>query len=170
MSQTEKEIGLQIMRIAEKVLKGGVMIMSGKVKAGSVNMEEQTVSVVLTGNDAATDDVLLNAVSMNNNGVILYPEDDSDVWVCNIDGQGKWGIIKCSNLKQVTIKQGEAAMTVKGSKYSIKNGECDFKAMMDNFFSHVGQMKFSNGGGTTGVPLNIADLNNDKAMFDKLFY
>ncbi len=85
MDTKEVEIGNDIRRIAHT--RDGLMypVMSGKIVAGSVDGEQQICNVVLTAGDTTgetdgvasvqTPGVLLNAVSLNSNGMILYPAD-----------------------------------------------------------------------------------------------
>lgn len=164
-------------------------VMSGTVVAGSVDMSACTCSVLLSVDDAdspATEGVLLNGVSGNINGVLCFPADGSNVWVAEIDGPGKWGIIKTSDLvkmvvtisnvvvaitdSEAVIQQDNAVFTISSGKFSIKNDSQDFKTIMDTHFDNLAQMTFTNGAGTTAVANNVTALNTDKTNFDQLFY
>jgi hypothetical protein len=188
MSKLEQQIAQTIKHIADNRQKAGGVIMSGTVVAGSTNTDAQTVSVVLSINDETnpSTDIMLNAVTLNMNGLILYPADNSNVWVTEVDGSGKYGVIKCSDVvkaivtingvvfemdeRQVQVTQDNAVMTMSGGKFSIKNDSQDFKTLMDTHFSNLAQMTFTNGAGTTGPANNVAALNTDKSSFDTLFY
>ena len=129
MDKQKEDIGREIKRIAGTLRKGLMHpIVSGKVVPGTIDEDELTVSVLLTidnniasgdDEDIPTEGILLNAVSLNNNGVILYPADNSDVIVVAVDGGGVYSIIKCSNL----IK---AVITIGNSKVQIEDGDIQF--------------------------------------------
>lgn len=93
-----QSIGESIRRIADK----GNGIKSGEVTA--VDEAAGTCAVLLTGDEYARVDVLLNAVTDNDNGVYLVPTVGSKVWVSAIDETGLQGVVKCSNLQKVIVK------------------------------------------------------------------
>ena len=104
MSKEDKQIAILIEQIAHK--RDGQLrwpIMHGVVK--SVNEDTGTCVVLLTVNDdeAPTEGIMLSAVSMNSNGFILYPAVGSNVVVGEVDGPGKWCLLKCSNLTKVHL-------------------------------------------------------------------
>ena len=125
MSQTDKKIAQLIDSISHK--RGDAIsftIMSGTVVAGSVDTEEVTCTVLLSSDDAdtPTEGVLLNAVTLDANGLILYPADGSNVWVAEIDGPGKWGIIKCSDLVKAVVTCGSAKLTITDGLIQLNDG------------------------------------------------
>jgi hypothetical protein len=105
MSQLEKQIAEKIRAIANGRAGDRFPVMSGKVVAGSVDENEGTCKVVLSVNDTdcPTEDILISAVVQNANGFILYPRDESNVWVAEVDVPGKYGIIKCSNIYKAVV-------------------------------------------------------------------
>jgi len=124
------DIGRDIKRISGTL---GLLhpIMSGKVVAGSIDNNNLICDVLLTLDDnTATEDsesvptggVLLSAVSMNNNGVILYPADDSDVVVGAIDGDGNYTLLKCSTLVKYQLTIGSSQLTVVDGNVGVKVG------------------------------------------------
>lgn len=124
------DIGRDIKRISGTL---GLLhpIMSGKVVAGSIDNDNVVCDVLLTLDDnTATEDsesvptggVLLSAVSMNNNGVILYPADDSDVVVGAIDGDGNYTLLKCSTLVKYQLTIGSSQLTVVDGNVGVKVG------------------------------------------------
>ena len=129
MAQQEKEIGALIEEIAHK--RQGALrfpVMSGTVVAGSVDEANMVCSVLLNLQDSdapGLQGILLNAVSTNTNGMILYPADNSNVWVAEIDGPGKWGVIRTSDLAQVIITIGSAKITMTGGLVRFNDGSND---------------------------------------------
>ena len=133
-------------------------------------------------------DVLLNAVSMNSNGFILYPADGSNVWVAEIDGPGKWGLVKCSTLKKVSVKIGStvfeitdgevsaadgkgAELVMSGGKFQLKNGAMDFLTVQKNFVTYMLRLTLNTPTGpTTGLmPTSAVDFNQALIDINLLF-
>lgn len=111
-----KEIGEHIRRIA------GVqpVVMSGKVQ--EVQEDDGTCSVLLSIDDEATEGVLLTSVTGNANGVVILPKAESQVWVAEIDGPGKWGIVKYGEIEKVTVKMGGTPEIVVTEGEIVMNG------------------------------------------------
>lgn len=108
-AKDRKEIGESIRRITGMQ----PVVMSGKVK--EVQESEGTCSVVLTmDGDEVTEGVLITAVSGNSNGVVQVPKPDSQVWVAEIDGPGKWGIVKYSDVSKVLIGSDDVEVVING--------------------------------------------------------
>ena len=127
VGQEEKHIGQTIWAIAHRGEQYGTRfpVMSGVVVAGSVDMSACTCSVLLGIDDAddpPTEGVLLNSVSGNVNGVLCFPADNSNVWVAEIDGPGKWGIIKASDLVKMVVTVGSSMVAVKDGLIQFNDG------------------------------------------------
>jgi len=127
MGQEEKHIGQTIWEIAHRGDQPGLRfpVMSGVVAAGSVDMSACTCSVLLNVDDTdspATGGILLNSVSGNVNGVLCFPADGSNVWVAEIDGPGKWGIIKTSDLVKMVVTVGSASLTMTDGLIQFNDG------------------------------------------------
>lgn len=121
-TQAQRKIGDHIRRIAGTA-QPQLPIMSGVVK--EVNEEEGTCGVDLSvdDEDTTTSGIMINAVTHNNNGVLLIPAQNSNVWVAEIDGPGKWGIIKCSNVEKVIIKiAGTPEMEITSEHIKMNGG------------------------------------------------
>lgn len=120
-TQAQRSIGEHIRRIAGTSY-SQLPIMSGVVK--NVDETEGTCEVDLSiDGDATTSGILINAVTNNNNGVLLIPAQNSHVWVAEIDGPGKWGIVKCSNVEKVVIKIANTAeMEITGEHITMNGG------------------------------------------------
>lgn len=101
MDEGFQHIGEQLRRITRTQNKF-YPLLSGKVVAGSIDNENYTVDVLLTiDSDTDEDDslnvpsegVFLGCVSMNNNGILLYPADNSDVIIGSVDGDGNYTLL-----------------------------------------------------------------------------
>ncbi len=104
MDALDKEIAYNIKRVV------GVLdtasprfpIMSGVVK--SVNEGELTCTVLLTVDGGEpTEGVLLVAMPDNGNGLVLVPKVNSAVLVAEIDGPGRWAVIRTTYLTKVLL-------------------------------------------------------------------
>lgn len=130
MDSADQKIGHELRRIT-RTDRATHTLMSGKVVAGSIDTTAMTCSVLLTIDDntdagddtnVQTDNVMLNCVSMNSNGFLLYPADNSDVIVGEIDGPGQYTLIKCSNLLKAVVLVGSSSVTVKDSLIQFNDG------------------------------------------------
>ncbi len=129
MDSQKQDISNDMLRVVRKL---AVCVHSGKAVAGTIDEEQMTVSVQLTIDDNSQDPngsesiisegVLLNVVSLNNNGVILYPADGSDVLVAEVDGPGNYVVIKCSNLVKAKLTIGASMVTVTDGLIQLNDG------------------------------------------------
>jgi len=111
MDTESMEIGRQLRRITGTV-KGSFPVMSGKVTA--YDETDNSVSIILTMGDTEgeTDDIpsvviegIMNNVSSGNfGGVYMVPTIGADCEVMEIDGAGKWEMIKASSYDKVIIQ------------------------------------------------------------------
>lgn len=111
-------------------------VMSGTVKA--VDNDKLTCTVALSVNDPDTETagVMLNGVSLSSKGLILYPKVDSTVWVAEVDGPGKHGLIKCSELEKCVVTIGNTTVEVKDGSVKLngdgKGGLVQIQELKDN--------------------------------------
>ncbi len=145
-------------------------IMSGKVVPGSVNEDTGYCQVKLSIDvkDAPDTNVIISAVVDNVNGFIIYPADDSFVWVAEIDGgNGKYGLIKCSDIAKIQMNKG---VTV----FKFINDEIFFNVGDTINFRMRGDAITLNGGSFGGLVKSsvaatkdnfaVADLNTLKGL------
>ncbi len=98
-------------------------VMLGKVVAGSYNSADMTVSVLLScDDDVATEDIVNNVVVSNDLGLTMIPADNSFVLVAEVDGSGKFGVIKCSELASLTVKVGDKSLLINGDGVVMNGG------------------------------------------------
>ena len=126
-------------------------IMSGKVVGFSDDPDEQTCSVLLnvSDEDSPTDGVLLSTVTYNSNGMILTPKLNSTVIVGEVDGPGKWAVIKCSDLDQLVVIVGEYSLFLYENSMGFDGPGGNFALSHDRI-----QMN----GGTLGGLVKLTDL------------
>ncbi len=115
------EIRDLIEEIADPDRKQRFPTMMGTVVTGSYDADAGTVSVVLASDneDAPTEGVLINGAHSVADGLLLVPADGSIVWVSEIDGGGKWGIVKYSALASATVSIGNAVVYVHDGEVSM---------------------------------------------------
>jgi len=141
-------------------------IMSGTVV--SVNEDAATMSVLLTDYDANVDNVLLNGVSDNLNGLLLIPSVNSNVVIASIDGPGEYTLVRASNIDKALINIGTTKLTIDSNGYNVShNGESLTKIMSDLLSALIGQT-FSNGAGTTTPSSKLSDLQELKTRLNNL--
>jgi len=141
-------------------------IVSGTVV--SVDENATTMSVLLTDYDANVDNVLLNGVSENLNGLIVFPSVNSNVVIASIDGPGEYTLVRASNIDKALLTIGATKLTIDSKGYSIThNGESLTKIMSD-LLSALQEMTFTNGAGTTNVADNLPKLQDISTRISNL--
>ena len=155
-------------------------VMMGMVVAGSVDEVLGICSVILSSDDdsSPTEGVLLNAITSNINGVLEYPADNSYVWVAELDGQGKYGVIKCCDVYKVVVNLGNSVFKITDGIVNTKiagNTELELNntgvkinangknlgTVLQNLISHIELLTVPTGTGPSGVPVNVADFISD---------
>lgn len=104
MDKLDQELSEQVKRVAGTLEADSYSVMSGEVVSVDESAGTCVVQMSIDEPGAPTSGVLLNAVSGNANGLLLIPKTGSKVWVAEIDGPGKWGLVKCSDLTKVLVK------------------------------------------------------------------
>lgn len=80
-------------------------VRTGKVV--SVDTDAMTCSVSLTGMEEGTEtNAAMNVLLENKAGLYLVPTTDTDCLVCEVDGGGKWELLKASAYDRVYMKAG----------------------------------------------------------------
>ncbi len=118
------QIADQIVEIVGKATNEGMRypVMSGVVRAVDGGTCEVELSVDDEGQ--ATPGIITNVVTDNMEGLTMVPVIGSQVWVAEIDGPGKWGLVKCSELETVVVKiGGTAEMEVTSGTVVLNGGE-----------------------------------------------
>ena len=151
-------------------------IISGTVVPGSVDVTALTVSVQASDDSEPIEGVMLNAVTDESNGVILFPADGSNVIIGSVDGPGEWCLIKASELTKVIITIENVTCEMDNSQVSIQNGNVLFNIsdsvfkvntaseslyqLLKDCFTYLSVLTVTTPSGTSGVPVNVADFDN----------
>jgi hypothetical protein len=171
MDALDKRIGERLRRITHADDKTRFPVMSGVVK--SVDAGEMTAVVVMSMDDAdaPTEEVTLNVITQNTNGVSMIPAVGAHCLVAEVDGPGKWEVLKASSYTKITMKVGAAEVSVDGvtGKFVVKNAGADLGTVLKDYVQHTMQITVATGAGTSSVPLNISDFAADLAKLGLLF-
>lgn len=117
MDALDKSIAYNIKRVAgvQDTASPRHPIMSGVVK--KVNEAELTCTVLLTMDGGEpTEGVLLGTMPDNGSGLVLVPKDNSKVLVAEIDGPGRWTVIRATDLKKVLVS-AEVVIEMNGGEH-----------------------------------------------------
>lgn len=74
-------------------------IMSGYVK--EVDEAKATMRVVLNISGQVIEGVMLHALGGSLKGMVIIPEQDSDVVICSVDGSGEYMLVQADKIKKV---------------------------------------------------------------------
>lgn len=151
-------------------------------KVDSVNIDNRSCMVSPINNNIASFEAFLMAET--DDGVLILPTEGSTVKIL-FSNLNSPTVIQYSQIDKMLIiagdttitvydgtaimQQGAMSITLSGGKINIKNGDVDYKTIMDKHFDNLAAMTFTNGAGVTGVANNVSAINADKTDFDKLF-
>lgn len=165
-------------------------VMMGKVIA--VDGSECTVLLSVDLEENPTEGVLLNGVEMYMGGVYIRPAVDSTVWVAEIDGPGKWGVVKTSiidefqwsvgdpegsrtqmlvNSDEVNIVNNTAGgdgtiIVARGTGVHIEVNGVSLKDVLDGLIDQIKLITVPTAVGPSGVPVNAAAFDAVKGQLD----
>jgi hypothetical protein len=151
-----------------------LVIISGTVVPGSVNVSEGTMSV-LPNDGEPIQNVILNPITGDTNGFLLIPADGSNVVIGCVDGPGEWVLLKASSIsramitiedvmylmdnRQINIQSGHSEFNISGSQFKMNaSGESLYQLLKD-CFTYIAALTVTTSTGTSSVPVNIADFN-----------
>ena len=144
----------------------GTEILSGTVV--SVDKGTATMSVLITGADNAINSVMLNAVSSNLNGLIIYPAINSDVIIANVDGPGEYTLIRASAIDEANITIGDTKLTITANGYKITRGTESLTAILNDLFDQILALTVSTSSGPSGTPINAINFTAIKNRIPNL--
>lgn len=116
------KIDAQIREKLQDIATAAPELQSGTVVPGSVNLDNYTVSVLLTGFTLPLPGVILGTISGNGNGCIPIPADNSDVVIACIDGPGVYCVVKAAVLDKVLVKAGNTTLVIDDNGLVINGG------------------------------------------------
>lgn len=162
-NQLDQQISEDIKRVAGTQNKDSFPMMSGTVV--SVDEDSLTCKVELSvkGENNITEDIMLSTVTMNNNGVILYPVENSNVIVGEVDGIGRWTLLKCSSLVKMAVVIGGVTFTLTAAEAEVKQGEA--AVLLKD-----GQIKLNDGslGGLIKIEQLVQKINNIENLINNV--
>ena len=125
--KTSRQIGDELRRITHTDRKDRFPISTGVVQPGTTDGMAQTCTVRLSTDDPSnpTPGVMITAKLNVTDGVVLYPADNSTVWVAEVDGDGNWGIVKYSGLASVKVQLGGTSININSDGITINGGGND---------------------------------------------
>ena len=151
-------------------------IITGTVVAGSVDNTSFIMNVQPSDDSAPIEGVLLNAISGNDDGMILIPADDSDVIIGSIDGPGEWVLLKASKITnakitignvtyemdstQVNIQNSNVVLNISDSLFKVNTASESLFQLLKDCFTYITELTVPTPSGTSSVPVNVADFNN----------
>ncbi len=149
-------------------------IISGKVV--SIDTSAVTMTVRPSDDSEPIEQVRLAAVTGSSDGMLLYPEADSDVVIGCIDGPGEWVLLSAGKITKAMIKIGSVSYEMTDNKVSIQNGNVvldisntAFKIstageslfdLLKDLLTYLSVLTVPTPSGPSGVPTNIADFSN----------
>ena len=151
-------------------------IISGTVIAGSVDNVSCTMSVMPSDSLDPIDGVLLNVITNNGNGLILFPADGSNVIIGSVDGPGQWALLQANEIEKAKIKIGDVALEMNSAQVKILNNRVEFNMsdtvfkfnsaseslfqLLKDCFTYITELTVPTPSGTSSIPVNVADFNN----------
>ena len=151
-------------------------IISGTMVPGSLNEREYTISVLPSDGSRPIDGVILNAITGDENGMILFPKDECNVVIGSIDGPGEWTLIKASELTKAIIKIDNVSYKISSEEVNVQNGSVVFNIgtsvykvntaseslfqLLKDCFTYLTELTVATSTGPSGTPINVADFTN----------
>jgi hypothetical protein len=151
-------------------------IMSGTVVPGSLNTTAGTVSVQQSEGSIVIEGVMLNAQANDNSGIVLFPDDNSNVIIGSIDGSGEWTVLQTGKLSKCVIKIGAVVLEIDESGIKLQNSEVllnisnsHFKmntpseslfGLLKDLITALTLLTVTTSTGPSSVPINVSTFNN----------
>ena len=151
-------------------------IISGTVVVGSVDTDQLTISVQPSDDSKPIEGVMLNVITENNNGVVLFPKEESNVIIASIDGPGEWCLIRTSDITKARTRIDHVTYEIDSTQINIKNGAVEFNIsdsvfkmntpgeslfqLLKDCFTYLTELTVPTPSGTSSVPVNVSDFSN----------
>lgn len=151
-------------------------IISGKVKQGSIDTSNLTISVETSDGSEPIEEVTLNVCTGISNGLVLIPKEGSDIVIGTVDGPGEWSLIRASELTKAIIKIGSVTYEMDGDQVKIENGSVVFEIgsssfkmntageglyqLLKDLITAITFLTVGTSGGPSSVPVNVATFNS----------
>ncbi len=147
-------------------------IISGKVV--SVDAGAGTMTVRPSDDGEPIEGVRLIAITGSTDGLILYPDTDSDVIIGSIDGPGEWALLCASKITKasikiasvnyemtddkVTIQNSNVALEVTNTVFKMKTASESLFDILKDLLTHISMLTVPTPSGPSSVPTNVADF------------
>lgn len=154
--------GEKIVEVLKKHLHRDVMT-SGAVQ--SVDNAAFTCDV-LCANGMEIPAAQLKTLKDATKGLVLIPAVGSEVWMINIGDE--WLVLSIEELDKIIGIVGNSTFTIDTDGYSLQRSGESLANIMQDLMTALAQMTYTNGGGTTGVANNVADLNTIKTRLQNV--
>jgi hypothetical protein len=151
-------------------------IISGTVVPGSTNGGAYTISVQPSDESQPIHGVMLNAITNDGNGLILFPKDGSDVIIGSIDGPGEWTVIRTSEIlravitiervtyeldsEQVKMQNGDVVFSVGSALFKMNTVSESLFQLLKDCFTYIAELTVTTSSGPSSTPVNAADFAN----------
>ena len=143
---------------------------------GSMDESEYTISVQPSDDSEPIEGVMLNAITNDGNGILLFPKDGSNVVVGSIDGPGEWALIRTSEISkavitienityemdstQVKIQNGSVVFNIGASLFKMNTPSESLFQLLKDCFTYITELTVTTTAGTSSIPVNVADFTN----------
>lgn len=155
MTQFSKEIAKEIDEIANK-RHGGLRfpVMSGTIV--SVDEDEMTAVVRLSvdDEDVPTEDICVNVLLENAHGIYGIPPQGAACLVAEVDGPGKWEVLKCSKYTNVYVKAENTVFINGTAKIQLRDGSLEGLVIVAPLIEKLNNLEN-----------DLNDLKNDLSSF-----
>lgn len=151
-------------------------IKSGTVVARSLDEAACTVSIMPTGSGSPIQGITLNTMTNSNMGLVLYPEDGSNVVFGSIDGPGQWTLLKAGTLAKATINIGPVSVYIDNTQVQVSNGSTFLNVgsdavklntsteslyqLLKDCFTYLTELTVTTSTGASSVPVNVSDFTS----------
>jgi hypothetical protein len=167
MSLQDKQISEEFLELASKANALHV-VMSGKVISTDPGEMTAVVELNMDDSSAPTEGITLNVLLQNLEGFYGIPVEGASCLVGQVDGAGKWEILKCSEYESIYIVAGNR-ITLNDGSYEglvkvipltekiniVENDLNDLKSNLSGVLANLA-LTIAGGGGST--PVTVASL------------
>ena len=179
MNRNTAKINAGIRRLASKPNE----IISGTVVSGSIDTGENTITVQ-PAEGAPVAGVRLNAITGDNNGMILIPEEGSNVIIGSIDGPGECVLLRASEISKASVTIGDVNWVMDGDNITLQNSNVVLNlsesllklstaseslfTLLRDLIKCITLITVPTPAGTSGAPLNVPDFNSLQTRLSNL--
>ena len=146
---TEQEIRQRL----EEMSRSFAPDVTNLAKVKSVN-EKNCTCVLIDDDGQEFFDVRLKPITGKNRSFLQVPKKDSFVLAVRIESSEEWMVVACSEIERIQV--------------IINN--INMSDLINDLFSAIGRMTFSNTAGPTGTTLNLAEFQALQQRFNSIIF